>query len=128
MDAVNQMEQLLAVKKRRESRIRQRISQSEQQIQQIQRQQQQSMQRRGILRTSWQQANRQQHPVPQGKLYRLQQQLSDFYQQDQEITQQQQTLQQQLADTIAVRQQQQHLLRRNRVEQEKLTYVLEESL
>jgi hypothetical protein len=121
------LNQLLALKQRREMRIRQRIAQCDQEIRQLQQQQQQSIQQQVELWEAWRQANAQQQQVPEGKLYRVQQHLSDFYQRDQGIKQQQKALQQALEQVTAERLQHKQGLQRNRVEQEKLTYVLEES-
>ncbi len=121
------LNQLLALKRRRETRIRQRITQCAQQIQQIQQQQQQCIQQRIELQAAWREANQQRPQVPEGKLYRVQQPLSDFYERDQAITQQQKALQQALEQVVAQRLAEKQRLQRNRVEQEKLTYVLEES-
>lgn len=121
------LNQLLALKQRREVRIRQRIAQCDQQIQQLQQQQQQCIQQRNDLWERWRLANQQQQQVPEGKLYHVQEHLSDFYQRDQAITQQQKALQQELEQVEAQRLEQKQGLQRNRVEQEKLTYVLEES-
>jgi hypothetical protein len=121
------LNQLLALKRRRETRIRHRIAECAQQIQQIQQQQQQGIQQRIDLREAWRQANQQRSQVSEGKLYEVQQPLSDFYERDQAITQQQKVLQQELDQVTAQRLEQQNKLQRNRIEQEKLTYVLEES-
>lgn len=121
------LNQLLALKRRRETRIRQRIAQCAQQIQQIQQQQQQGIQQRIELQAAWHQANQQQQQVPEGKLYRIQQPLADFYERDQAITQQQKALQQALEQVAAQQLAEKQRLQHNRVEQEKLTYVLEES-
>lgn len=119
------LSQILGIKKRREGKIRSQLAILQRSLDENQRQQEVLAQEKVLLYHEWRHLSHERRRVPEGELPQVQEVFDQFYQRDREIMRQQSELQKEFADLLERQEQQRHKLQRNRVEQEKLNYVME---